>query len=363
MSLASTISDPGVTAARRTKLREGLEDLDALLVTRAVNVRYLTGFTGSSASLLVTADADVLRTDGRYVEQAAEQSPDLEIAVDRGDEWLAKRLGPGVRLGVEDHDLPWARVRQLEAAVEGVVLEPAGARVERLRQIKDSGELSAIAQACRITAETLTRVLAAVQPGTTEREFAARVEAGFRDAGAQDRAFATIAAAGPNGARPHHEPTDRAIAAGDLVTVDCGALVHGYAADMTRTVAVGAPPAEQRLIAVHDAVRAAQTAGIEAIVPGATAGDVDAAARSVLADAGLKDAIAHPTGHGLGLEVHEQPILRSGGVATLQPGMAVTVEPGAYLPGIGGVRVEDTVAVTEVGATVLTVATSELPFR
>ncbi|QBI21531.1 aminopeptidase P family protein [Egibacter rhizosphaerae] len=350
-------------ASRRARAVEALDDLDALLVTRAPNVRWLTGFAGSSGALLLHRDGRaVLATDGRYAERAA--ATGLEVALDRSDDWLDEAIAGVHRLGVEAHGLTWERARRLADQWSTAAVEPAGRLVEGLRLRKDASEIAALRRACAITAQVLGELLPALEPGESERSVAARVEHALRAHGAEDRAFPTIVASGPNGAHPHHEPGDRVLAEGDFVTVDAGARVAGYHADMTRTVAIGEPP--RRLRTAYEAVRAAQAAGVEAARAGAVPGEVDAAARAVLARHELAEACVHPTGHGVGLEVHEPPILRAaqpearrdvpagesvpeGGsvptgaregklpdpFATLLAWSTITVEPGVYLPGLG----------------------------
>jgi Xaa-Pro aminopeptidase len=335
------------TAARRDALRSRLraEGLAALLVTKLVNLRYLTGFSGTAGRALVTADGggDVLATDGRYLERAAQEAPGLPLVDSRGTEWLAERLDPGARLGVESHDLPWDAARALVAALPGRAVVPAPAHVEGLRQRKDDAELAAIARACAVGDEAFAALLSWLAPGLTEQQVARRLERELVDRGADAPAFPSIVASGPNGARPHHEPGDRPLVRGDLVTLDYGARIAGYASDMTRTVALGRPAAE--LAAVYELVREAQAAGVAAVGDGVAAGAVDAACRDRIAAGGRADAFLHPTGHALGLEIHEEPILRAGATATLANRMAVTVEPGVYLAGLGGVRIEDTVVI------------------
>lgn len=347
-----------MTAERVERVRSALGDLDALLVLAPANVRWLTGLVASRAALLVGRTADVLAVDGRYAEQARALPGTVEVVETRGDGWLAERVTAGARLGFEDDHVPWGRVEALRTALEGVELVPAAGRVEAERVVKDAAELALLGRACAITAAALSATFTELRPGLSEREVARLVEDALRARGAEDRAFETIVASGPNGARPHHRAGDRRLAAGDLVTIDTGALVGGYHADMTRTVALGRP--EARLVEAYEAVQAAQAAGVAALQPGVAAEEVDAAARRVLVDAGLEDALRHATGHGVGLDIHERPVLRRGEAARLPEGAVVTVEPGAYLPGLGGVRIEDTVAVTGPGHEVLTAAPTDL---
>lgn len=346
-------------AQRRVWLgaRLGAAGVDALLVTRSVNVRWLTGFTGSAGSCLVGPEGScLLVTDRRYAEQAAMQAADVELVIDRTRSWLPGRLGGG-RLGVESHHLPWDVALQLAAELGEDRIVPAPWHVETLRQAKDASELELIRQACAVTSAAFDALLGWLGPGITEVEAARRLRGEVEALGADGLAFETILASGPNSAHPHHRPTERALERGDLVKIDFGARVGGYCSDMTRTVALGGvAPALRR---VHQIVREAQVTGVAAARPGVTAGDVDAACRDVIDAAGHGGQFVHGTGHGLGLEIHEQPILRRGAAATLTAHMTVTVEPGVYLPGVGGVRIEDVVAVLPSGPQVLTTATTE----
>ncbi len=332
---------------RRAALRDrlGAADLDALVVTAPVNLRWLTGFTGSTGALLVTADGrnELLVVDGRYTERAAAEAPDIERLQARGLDWLRGRLGARRRLGVESHVLPWDRALSLAAALEGVEVVPAPGHVEALRAIKDSDELALLERACAATDAAFAALTGWLAPGLTEREVARRLEAELLDAGADEPAFPALVASGPHAARPHHTPGDRPLGRGDLVVLDFGAAVGGYRADMTRTVALGPPPpAAARL---HAVALAASLAGTAALVPGGTAGRVHDVCRAVVEAAGLAEGWLHPPGHGLGLEIHEEPVFREGSAATLLRGMTVALEPGVYVPGLGGVRVEDTFAI------------------
>jgi Xaa-Pro aminopeptidase len=332
-------------------------------VTSLVNVRYLTGFTGSAGSLLITADGagDVLCVDGRYVEQAAAEAGDVERLEARGLTWVGERVGTRVRLGVESSHLSWDAARGLVAALPGVAVQPAAGHVEALRVTKDEVELRVITQACRIGDAAFDVVVQRMRPGMTERAVAQLLDAAMLDQGADEPGFRTIVASGPNGAYPHHRAGDRVVERGDLVTVDFGARVDGYTSDMSRTVALGQPSGELRRL--YGAVARAQQAGVDAVVDGVEAGAVDAACRSVLAGAGLAEAFVHPSGHALGLEIHEEPFLREGSAARLPARATVTVEPGAYVPGLGGVRIEDVVVVLpspEPGPSVLTTASKDL---
>lgn len=356
------VSSPGMEAThrrRRDRLRCEVRDAGAVLVTRGVNVRWLTGFTGSAGRLLVAdGGREVLVTDGRYAEQAAVEAPGLEVVLDRTWEWLPDRLDPGARLAVESHDLPWDVARELAGLLGDDRVVPAPRVVETLRQRKDDDELALLRRACAVTGEAFTAMLGWLSPGQTERHVARRLADEMVVRGAEGPSFDIILAGGPHSARPHHRPTDRRLRRGELVKADFGALVDGYHADMTRTVALGDPGAQLR--AVHDLVRGAQSAGVARVRAGVAAADVDAACRDLIAAGGRGEEFVHGTGHGVGLEIHEEPILRREATARLTDRMVVTVEPGVYLPGLGGVRIEDVVLVTPDGAELLTTAPTEL---
>lgn len=327
-------------------------ELPALLVTSPVNVRWLTGFTGSNGDVLLTPQDSVLVTDARYAERARLMDPALDLLVTSNTvadvtTWIAdRRLA---QLGLENEHVSWGDADRWQAAVRdvgGAVVATSGI-VENLRTVKDEAELARIREACRVTSTVLAELLDRLAPGITERQAAAHLAAGFEAAGADGAGFESIVASGRNGAIPHHEPSDRALEAGDMVTIDCGARVDGYHADCTRTVSLGAP--SDQLREVHALVVAAQAAGRRAVVAGAGGLDIDTAARSVIEDGGHGEAFVHGTGHGLGLEIHEAPAIGPRAASTMAAGMTVTVEPGVYLPGTGGVRVEDTVLVTADG--------------
>lgn len=343
-------------AGRRARLAAGWTDLDALLVTVPVNVRYLSGFTGSNGIVLIDPlRGDRLYTDARYTARASREAPGLDVEIVR-DPFAAvlERLA-GRRLGVEAHHLDWQRARHLLDAGEsrGIAVVPTIGEVERLRRIKDAEELDLLRQACAITTTALSAAFTHdVHPGVTEREVAIALERRMIDLGADGVAFPSIVASGPNGAVPHHEPTSRVLQSGDLVTVDCGAQVGGYHADCTRTIALDAPAG--KLSDLHALVRQAQVAGRAAVRVGGDVADVDAACRRMIDDAGFGADFVHPTGHGVGLAIHEWPTVASSVHATIQIGMVFTVEPGVYLADVGGVRIEDTLAVTADGVEVLT---------
>ncbi|MFL6119377.1 M24 family metallopeptidase [Actinophytocola sp.] len=351
-------------AALRSRLRE--RELDALLVVDLLNVRYLTGFTGSNAALLVHAEDDdhtVFCTDGRYLTQSARQVPDLERLVDRPcDAALAALAGTRGyrRTGFESHRVTVDQLDTLTEQAGEVELVRAAGLVEELRVVKDEAEIEALRMACSAADRALADLLehGGLRPGRTEREVARELETRMLDHGAAGPSFETIVAAGANSAIPHHRPTDVELAGGDLVKLDFGALVDGYHSDMTRTLVLGRPADWQREL--YDLVAAAQAAGRAALRPGVEVAAVDAAARGVVEAAGRGTEFLHGLGHGVGLEIHEAPSLAKTGEGRLLPGMAVTVEPGVYQSGRGGVRIEDTLVVRDGDPELLTLTTKQL---
>ncbi|MBW3615462.1 MAG: Xaa-Pro peptidase family protein [Actinobacteria bacterium] len=356
-------------AGRLPRLRQSVEQTgcDALLVTSLTNLRYLTGFTGSAAMLLALSDRAVLVTDGRYATQAVEQlaaagvEADIEVGNSPRQDEILRAAASGVsRLGLEAGHVSWARQRRLATEIFAATeLVPTEGLVETLRTVKDAGELDRMACAARIADEALAQVRRRLLDRPTEREFAMELDWAVRRLGADDVSFDTIVAGGPNAAKPHARPTDRRIEPGELLVLDFGALVDGYHSDMTRTLCVG-PPATATRSRMVDVVATAQAAGVAAVRGGAAARDVDAACRDIIASAGWGDAFVHGTGHGVGLDIHEQPMLSSVATATLAAGSVVTVEPGVYLRGEGGVRIEDSLVVTADGCRHLTNSPKDL---
>ncbi len=322
-----------------------------MLVTDLVNVRYLSGFTGSNAALLVRVDdaTPVLATDGRYRTQAAQQAPDAEVVIERacGPHLAARAAADGVRrLGFESHVVTVEAHSALsEAAGDKVELVRAAGTVEALREVKDAGEIAMLRLACEAADAALTDLVerGGLRPGRTEKEVRRDLESLMLDHGADGPSFETIVATGANSAIPHHRPTDAVLATGDFVKIDFGALVLGYHSDMTRTFILGR--AEQWQLDLYELVATSQAAGREALAAGVELRAVDAASRQVIIDAGYGDHFNHGLGHGVGLQIHEAPGLNSAAAGTLLAGSAVTVEPGVYLPGRGGVRIEDTLVV------------------
>lgn len=353
-------------AARSVRLRERLDaaGCEALLVSSLVNIRYLTGFTGSAALLLVLPDELVFVTDGRYGEQAGQQlaASGVEARVEVGRTPAAQRetlqaaTASVRRLGLEAQSVTWAQQRQYASSwFTAQELVPTEGLVEALRRTKDPGEVARIEAAARIADASLAALAPSLRDLPTEREFGLALDEEMRRRGAAGPSFETIVASGPNAAKPHHRPSMRRIQPGETIVVDFGAIVDGYCSDMTRTFCVG-EPADPTVARMRDVVAASQAAGVAAVAPGTGAAAVDRACREVIAAAGWGEAFLHGTGHGVGLEIHEDPRVAATATASLAAGDVVTVEPGVYLPGIGGVRIEDTVVVTDGGCRPLTSA-------
>jgi len=353
---------------RRDRLRERLvaAELDAMLVSDLVNVRYLSGFTGSNAALLIFAgnETPVLATDGRYRTQAAQQAPDAEIVIERacGPHLAARAAADEVRrLGFESHVVTVdGHAMLVKAAGEQTELRRAAGMVEALREVKDAGEIALLRLACEAADSALTDLVerGGLRPGRTEKEVARELESLMLDYGADGVSFETIVATGANSAIPHHRPTDAVLTAGDFVKIDFGALVCGYHSDMTRTFVLS--PAAQWQLDLYELVASAQRAGRDALAPGMVLKDVDAVSRQVIADAGYADNFGHGLGHGVGLQIHEAPGISASSAGTLLAGSTVTVEPGVYLPDRGGVRIEDTLVVGERAPDLLTRFPKEL---
>lgn len=340
---------PEIHAARRAQAQRKIAELgaEAALITVPANVRYLSGLVSSNAGVLLPADgAAVLATDSRYAEAAERHCPDLELLVERQIEPALAKLAAsrGCRkVAFEAQDMTVERRDHLGSLEDAPELVQLGHVVEEIRMVKDDAELELLTRACAITSEAFGQVIGEIRPGRSERELAILLERAMVDLGAEAPAFDTIVASGENGAIPHHSPGARRFASGDLITIDCGARYGGYHADMTRTVALGEPAGWQREI--YELVAAAQRAGVAAALPGADTAVVDATARDMIGAAGHADHFQHGLGHGVGLEVHEAPMLAPNRAGKLADRVPVTVEPGVYLPGRGGVRIEDTLVV------------------
>lgn len=322
-------------------------ELDRMLVTNLINIRYLTGFTGTNGACICGPDVRLFLTDFRYTERAEAEVKGWETVTVSND-WLggiAERLQG--RVGFEDDHTSVRLLEKLKAKLaDGVEMVAAGGRVEELRRVKDAGELAAIEEASKLADQVWSWSAEQGLAGRSEREVARAAEARIRELGG-DPSFPAIVAAGPNGALPHAEPGEREIGRGELVVFDMGAEIDGYCSDGTRTFATGDPGEEAR--AVYEVVREAQAAALTAIRPGVKGEDVDKVAREVIAEAGHGDRFGHGLGHGVGLELHEAPRLSLRSDDVLAAGEVVTVEPGVYLPGKLGVRIEDLVIVTDDG--------------
>ena len=355
---------------RRERIRARLDTLgaDALLVTKPVNVRYLSGYSGSNGQLIVGSE-DVFMTDGRYEEQSRHEVPDIRreiygvssrtIGEAAGMYGTLESIVSGLKiklLGVEAGHMTLETARALREAMPGLELVETTEEVETLRTVKDDREIAAMQRAFDIADHALAALLNQLKEGMTEIELAAILEFEMRQAGSEGVSFDTIAGFGENAAEPHHHPTARALNRGDMIKVDFGAMADGYHSDMTRVIAFGEPADE--MVEIYKLVKASNQAGLDAVRAGATSGAVDAAARDVVRAQGYD--YGHGTGHGVGLEIHESPPVRQGSQLVLKEGMALTVEPGIYIPGTGGVRIEDTVIVRPEGCDILTGSTKEL---
>ena len=364
---------PG-SAERLTAVRASLaeQSIDRLVVTSRENVRYLSGFSGSSGWAVVGREDAALITDFRYREQAEEQAPGWRIEVvkrgvhrglrEMGREWSGARVGyESAHLTMRDYDqLTNGALEDAADAPPPPAVEWVGTNrvVENAMARKDSVEIDAIAEAARITDRVFDELLGVARVGVTERELAAEVEYRSRKLGGEGTAFPPIVASGPRAALPHAEPSDRAIEPGDMVTIDIGVKLDGYASDMTRTIAVGS--ASERLREIYAVVLDAQTTALDAVRPGIGGSELDAIAREHIDRQGFGEAFGHSLGHGVGLRIHEAPAVGPRSTETLEAGMVVTVEPGIYLPGWGGVRIEDIAVVTDEGRRVLSETTKEL---
>lgn len=349
---------PLTVAGRIDRVRDSLDEVDGLIVTHLTNVRWLTGFTGSAGLLLIGPNRAVFVTDGRYTEQAGDElgragcEAEVVISGNDQDEVIGRLVqGLGVSaFGLEAEHLSWAAVTKKAPLWLGAAAQPVATSevVENLRLAKDEAEIVRLARAAAIADAAFAQIRSRLDEGVEELAFARELDTRMRDLGAADVSFETIVAGGPNGARPHHQPGQRRIAAGDLVVCDFGALVDGYHSDMTRTVQVGDVGEDRRRM--WDVVIESQAAGVATVRAGVSVQEVDATCRDLIAAAGWADAFSHGTGHGVGLDIHEAPRVSGAATATLGAGHVITVEPGVYLSGLGGVRIEDTLVVTDTGA-------------
>ncbi|MCW3042652.1 MAG: peptidase [Actinobacteria bacterium] len=348
---------------RIKRLQEGLE-VDALYVSNLPNVRYLCGFTGSNGALLVGPHAAWFLTDGRYRTQAAGEVVGAEVEVYGLPDQLgaalrriAAELGVA-RVGFEADHVAVAAAERLKEHFPGAELVPTSGLVEALRRVKEPEELDKIRAAAQLADEGLAYILGQLRPGITERELAILLESHMRVEGAEAVSFPAIVAAAERSALPHAHPSDRIIEHGRFLLFDLGCIVDGYCSDLTRTVVLG--HADDRHREIYELVALAQQAGLDALRAGRTGAEVDKASRDVIAGAGYGEAFGHSLGHGVGIEIHEAPTLRSTSTDVLEAGNVVTVEPGIYLPGWGGARIEDLTVVTESGQETLSRSPKEL---
>jgi Xaa-Pro aminopeptidase len=345
------------------KLRSSFEKLniDGLLVASNFNRRYISNFTGSSGVVLISSDKALFITDFRYVEQATKQCEGFEIVQHTGtiiEEVAAQAKKLGItKLGFEQDHVTFGTYRSYEKAVEGELVPVSGV-IEKLRLIKTPSEIKILKEAADIADAAFKHILDFIRPGKTELEVSNELEFFMRKAGATSSSFDIIVASGYRGALPHGVASDKLIENGDFVTLDFGAYYKGFISDITRTVAVGEPSA--KLKEIYDVVLEAQLRGMAGIKPGMTGKEADALTRDYITEKGYGEYFGHSTGHGIGLEVHEGPALSSKSDIILEPGMLVTVEPGIYIPGLGGVRIEDDTQITETGNETLTHSTKEL---
>jgi Xaa-Pro aminopeptidase len=350
---------------RLSRLREQMaeRELRALLIMQPQNRRYLSGFSGSTGWLLITPEKALLLTDSRYWEQVGREVPHFELVKldnQKANPFVTtlveclERCGVSGAIGFEADSVTVAQFEQLQEALPHLQWTGAGEALDELRLIKDPAEVELMRRAARIADEALAALEPRLRPGTTEREIAAALQYEMKLRGAEKESFDAIVASGPNGALPHAKPTDRAFCEGDLVTIDFGATYQGYNSDMTRTVAIG--QVNGKLADIYRLVRRAQQTALEALRPGLTCKQADAIARDMIEAAGYGELFGHSLGHGVGLAVHENPRVGRNSDTVLRRGMVVTVEPGVYVPELGGVRIEDMAFITDDGYDVLTTA-------
>jgi Xaa-Pro aminopeptidase len=345
------------------KLRALMEKkkLDAFIVTSAQNRRYISGFTGSAGLLIITKSKQLFITDFRYMEQATEQAPDFEIIEHKQSiiqEAAAQLLKEGAQqAGFEHEDVTFALYQQFQNAVHADLI-PASGLVEELRLIKSEAELAIMKTAAEIADAAYTHILTFVKPGMKEIEVSNELEFFMRKQGATQSSFDTIVASGYRSALPHGVASDKEIQKGELVTLDYGALYNGYCSDITRTFAVG--EISDKLREIYDIVLEANLRGVAGVKPGITGKEADALTRDYINEKGYGQYFGHSTGHGLGMDVHESPALSFRSDTVLKPGMVVTVEPGIYIPEVGGCRIEDDLVLTADGSERLTFSTKDL---
>ncbi len=349
---------------RVARLREAIArtEAQAILITNRHNVRYLTGFTGTSGAALISTDKAAFITDFRYTEQAAEQAQGFDI-VKHGADMNATIAGllkdwNTEKLLIEEQDVTYSAYLKMEEAFRPAKLLQSNGIAEKLRMTKDEAELAILQEAADLADRTFDHILAYLKPGVAERSIALEMEMFMRSQGAASSSFDTIVASGERSALPHGVASDKIIGTGEFVTLDFGAYYKGYCSDLTRTVVVG--KASDKHKEIYAIVRESQQHALDHLRPGMTGKEADALTRDIIARYGYGEYFGHSTGHGIGLEIHELPRLSLTGDVVLTPGMVVTVEPGIYLPGFGGVRIEDDVVMTERGIRVLTSSPKQL---
>lgn len=350
--------------ARIERLRTVLQEqgLKALLITNAVNRLYMTGFTGSSGIVLISETKAYLLTDFRYMTQAPAQATAYEVVEHAPNPMetvkdLLTKLGIS-KLGFEQNDMTYGAYQTTAKALNGIELAATDGIVEKLRIIKDESEIAVLQEAADLADRTFTHILEFLKPGAKEADIALEMEVFVRKNGAASTSFETIVASGERSALPHGKASDRILGTNEFVTLDYGAYYKRYCSDITRTVVVGKPTDKHKEI--YNIVLEAQMTALDKIKPGMTGREADAIARDIIQRYGYGDYFGHGTGHGLGMEVHEAPRLSKNGDTVLTPGMVVTVEPGIYLPGFGGVRIEDDIVVTDTGIKILTHSSKDL---
>ncbi|MEK3917581.1 Xaa-Pro peptidase family protein [Paenibacillus sp. FSL H7-0331] len=349
---------------RLDKLRYALQEqgLQAILITNATNRQYMTGFTGSSGYVLISESKAYLLTDFRYMTQAPKQAIGYEV-VEHAPKAMATvkdlllKLGI-TKVGFEQDDMTYGTFLSTSDALSGIQLQATSGLVEKLRMIKDASELAVMQEAADLADRTFDHILSFIQTGTKEIDIALEIEIFMRKNGATSTSFETIVASGERSALPHGKASDRVIQTNEFVKLDYGAYYKSYCSDITRTVVVGQPTDKHKEI--YHIVLEAQLEALDKIRPGMTGKEADAIARNVIKQHGYGDYFGHGTGHGLGMEIHEAPRLSVQGDTVLTPGMTVTVEPGIYLPGFGGVRIEDDIVITETGIHILTHSSKDL---
>ncbi|TVY11477.1 M24 family metallopeptidase [Paenibacillus cremeus] len=349
---------------RISRLRGLMQDkgLTAVLITNSTNRMYMTGFTGSAGYVLITESRAILLTDFRYMTQAPQQAAGFEViehapnAMETVKDLLTKQ---GIaKLGFEQDDLTYGAYRSYVQTLSGIELVPTDKLVETLRMIKDAGEIAILQEAADLADQTFTYILGLLKPGMSEKEIALEIEVFVRSHGAASTSFETIVASGERSALPHGKASERILGTNEFVKLDYGAYYKGYCSDITRTVVLGTPTDKHREI--YNIVLEAQLAALDQIRPGMTGREADAVARDIITKYGYGDFFGHGLGHGVGMEIHEAPRLSKMGDTVLAPGMVVTVEPGIYLPGFGGVRIEDDIVITDSGNRRLTQSSKDL---